>query len=267
MSESKPITPGTPRETAIPQLLETEGAKLLSLAGRFCGSRNEAEDLVQEVFLKAWRSWDKFEGRSAPGTWLYTIAVRTCQRMHRKKSGEPNKMETLDELLPLGSSRMALLRSPDDGPLEFHLHKEQVERIEAAIASLPDDFRMPLVLKEVVGFSVQAVAQVLELPLNTVKTRLHRARLKLRLAMDSVLPQTTGVPPIYSREVCLDLLAAKQKCLDEGLQFDFPDQMVCERCESVFGTMDLAQAACQEMGQGTLPEGLQEHILARLAGS
>ena len=267
MSEPKPVTPGTPRETAIPQLLETEGAKLLSLAGRFCGSKSEAEDVVQEVFLQAWRSWDKFEGRSAPGTWLYTIAARTCQRMHRKKSGEPNKMEALDELLPLGSSRMALLPSPDEGPLELQLHKEQIERIEAAIAALPKDFRMPLVLKEVVGLSVQALAQVLELPLNTVKTRLHRARLKLRLAMDAVLPQTEGVPPSYSREVCLDLLAAKQKCLDEGLAFKFPDQIVCERCESVFGTMDLAQAACQKIGEGTLPEGLQEHILGRLTGS
>jgi RNA polymerase sigma-70 factor (ECF subfamily) len=267
MSKPKPITPGTPRETAIPQLLDTEGAKLFSLAGRFCGSKSEAEDMVQEVFLQAWRSWDKFEGRSAPGTWLYTIAARTCQRMHRKKSGEPNKMEALDELLPLGSSRMALLPSPDQGPLEFQLHKEQIEHIEGAIAALPKDFRMPLVLKEVVGLSVQALGQVLELPLSTVKTRLHRARLKLRLAMDTVLPQTEGVPPSYSREVCLDLLAAKQKCLDEGLPFQFPDQMVCERCESVFGTMDLAQAACEEIGQGILPEGLQGHILGRLAGS
>ena len=85
MSEPKPLTPGTPRETAIPQLLKTEGAKLLSLAGRFCGSKSEAEDVVQEVFLQAWRSWDKFEGRSAPGTWLYTIAGNLAKTELRRR--------------------------------------------------------------------------------------------------------------------------------------------------------------------------------------
>ncbi len=267
MSINPSIDPGAPRETAIPQLLKQEGAKLLSLAGRFCGSRTEAEDLVQEVFLQAWGGWEKFEGRSAPGTWLYSIAVRTCQRMHRKKSGEPDRLESLDELLPLGSPRMALLPSQDAGPLDLQLQKEQVELIEAAISSLPQDFRMPLILKEVVGFSVQDVSMILDLPENTVKTRLHRGRLKLRAAMDVVLPQTQGVDPNYSREVCLDLLAAKQKCLDNHLEFEFPDGIVCERCASVFGTMDMAQAACRQIGEGTLPEALQSQILGRLEGS
>lgn len=262
-----PLEPGAPREVAVPALLEQEGGRLLSLASRFCGSPTEAEDLVQEVFLQAWRRWEQFEGRSRPGTWLYTIAARTCQRMHRKRSGEPDELESLDELLPFGATRMALVPSEDAGPLDEQVRREGLEQVERAIESLPPEFRMPLVLKELVGLAVDEVAQVLDLPTNTVKTRLHRARLKLRAAVESVLPQAEAVAPRYSREVCLDLLAAKQRCLDEGLPFTFPDGVVCERCESVFSTLDVAQDACRELAAGDLPKALRDEVLARLEDS
>ncbi len=75
------------RDEAIPQLLEEHGCMVLSLGRRMCNSAEEAEDLVQETFLQAYRSWSQFEGRSTVKTWLYTIAMRTCQRLQRKKSG------------------------------------------------------------------------------------------------------------------------------------------------------------------------------------
>ncbi len=261
------FAPGSPRETAIPALLEREGGRLLSLATRFCGSKGEAEDLVQEVFLQAWRHWDQFEGRSKPSTWLYTIAARTCQRMHRKRSGEPDQLESLDELLPFGATRMAMVPSEEAGPLDEQIRQEGLAQVEQAIAALPTEFRMPLVLKELVGLPVEDVAQVLDLPPNTVKTRLHRARLKLRAAIDAVLPQEEAVAPRFSREVCLDLLAAKQRCLDEDLPFEFPEGIVCERCAVVFSTLDLAQDACRDLVPGDLPASLREEVLGRLKGS
>ena len=65
---------GKPAAEALPMLIDRYGGRIYGLGVRFCGNEADAEDLVQEVFLQAFRKWDQFEGRSAPSTWLYTIA-------------------------------------------------------------------------------------------------------------------------------------------------------------------------------------------------
>ena len=92
------VEAGTPREQAVPALLEEHGPRIHALARRLCGDAGQAEDLVQEVFLQAWRDWQRFEGRSSPATWLWRIAARRCQRMQRRRAGEPARIQTLDEL-------------------------------------------------------------------------------------------------------------------------------------------------------------------------
>lgn len=128
-------------EQALALLVETQGDRLYSLGIRFCGNREEAEDLVQETFLQAYKNWSQFQGRSSAATWLYTIASRVCQRFHRKKSGEPDRLESLEELLPFGESRMAVVPDGDDGPLALKIREEGRLQIEAAIAALPIEFR------------------------------------------------------------------------------------------------------------------------------
>jgi len=252
-------------DEAIPLLVEAQGGRLYSLGLRFCGNRDEAEDLVQETFLQAYRKWSQFQGRSSPATWLYTIASRVCQRFHRKKSGEPEAVESLDELLPFGTPRMAVVPSEDDGPLATAIRAEGRAEIERAIAELPIDFRMPLVLKEIVGFSLAEIASILDIPAATVKTRVHRARLRIRKALEEALPAKEVAPAIFSRQVCLDLLRAKQETLDRGVDFEFPDQVVCERCAELFATMDLAQGICHDIASGQLPEELRRQVLEQLS--
>lgn len=253
-----------PAEEALPLLVEAQGGRLLSLGLRFCGNREEAEDLVQETFLQAYRNWSGFQGRSTPSTWLYTIASRICRRFHRKRSGEPDRIESLDELLPFGEPRMAVV--PDDGPdpLAEEIRVEGRRQVEKAIADLPIEFRMPLVLKDIVGFSLAEIAQILDLEKATVKTRLHRARLRIRKALESALPVEEVPLAAYSKKVCLDLLQAKQDALDRQVGFEFPDQVVCERCSELFATLDLARDLCHELSQGELPEALRRELLARL---
>ena len=151
-------------------MVEQEGGRLYGLCRRICASPEEAEDLVQEVFLQAWRRWEQFRGEAKPLVWLYTIARHACQRMHRKRSGEPSKLESLDELLPFGAPRLAVVPSDVD-EFEEHVRREQGEIAGEAITSLPIEFRMPLILKEIIGFSIAETAEILGLPENTVKTR------------------------------------------------------------------------------------------------
>lgn len=251
-----------PRDEALPLLVDAHGGRLFSLGLRFCGNREEAEDLVQETFLQAYRSWDQFEGRSRVATWLYTIASRICQRFHRRKSGEPEHLESLEELLPFGESRMGVV--PHDDPIAAGIRAEGREQIEAAIAALPLDFRMPLVLKEIVGLSLAEIAATLGIRAATVKTRLHRARLRIRKALEDALPRKEVPPAIYSKQVCMDLLQAKQDTLDRGAPFEFPDRVVCERCSELFATMDLTQEICRDIAQGELPDTVRQELLARL---
>ena len=253
-----------PPEVALPLLVEAQGGRLYSLGLRFCGNREEAEDLVQETFLQAYRKWSQFQGRSSAATWLYTIASRACQRFHRKKSGEPDRLVSLEELLPFGESLMAVVPSDDEGPLAERIREEGRIEIEEAIANLPVTFRMPLVLKEIVGFSLAEIAGILGIKEATVKTRVYRARLRIRKALEDVLP-TREVPPLaYSKQVCLDLLQAKQETLDRGIEFDFPNHVVCERCAELFATMDLAQGVCQDIARGELPPKLREELLSKM---
>ncbi|MHC4952868.1 MAG: RNA polymerase sigma factor [Planctomycetota bacterium] len=246
-----------PREVAIPELVRRHGGQLYGLGLRLCGGPEEAEDLVQETFLNAYKGWDRFEGRSEPSTWLFTIASRVCQRLHRKRAGEPDRMASVDEMLPFDGAELGVV---EDGTALL-IKKEAIEQVEHAITTLPMDFRMPLVLKDIVGLPIADVAAILGLKGATVKTRVHRARLKLRQAIEETLPKKELPPAAYPQQVCMDLLRAKQEAIDRGAEM--PSDVVCKRCQAVFATLDLTHEYCEEIGRGKLPEKLMEELLEK----
>lgn len=263
MSDAVEPRSGEPRESAIPRLVELHGDQLYALGLRFCGDPEQAHDLVQETFLLAFRKWHQFQGRARASTWLYSIAARLCQRAQRRQREGPARMRSLDELLPFGESGAAVAPTSDELE-DLEEHSAMLREVEQAIAELPVSFRMPLVLKEIAGLSLSEIAAVLGLRPETVKTRLHRSRLAVRKAIESGRPRVPAPPPIFDRQVCLDLLAAKQDALDRGTRFEFPDGIVCERCAGVFAGLDLAQDACRAIGRGELPEPVRRAILERV---
>lgn len=132
------------------------------------GSREDAEDCAQEAMLKAFRAFDSFRGDSSFSTWLYAIAVRACLDALRKRK----ETFSLDLMCEEGwdvqdTAPDAYLRLED---------KERRKVLKAAIALLPPDFRGPQVLVDLQGLSYQEAADVLGLPIGTVKSRVHRAR-------------------------------------------------------------------------------------------
>jgi len=256
------ISAKDPAEVAIPRLLDTYGGRIYALALRLCRRPEDAEDLVQEIFLQAFRKWEQFDGRSSPTTWLFTIAVRACQRMHRRRSGQPQRIESLDQLLPFNEARVATVPSGQKPGAGERAQREAVERVEEAIASLPPEFRLPLVLKDIIELPVADVATALNIKPATVKTRLHRARLRLRKALIEALPQHDGPPAAYARQVCLDLLRTKQDALDRGVPFPVGGQVICERCRSIFETLDWTHDLCGQIAHGKLPGHLRRRLLA-----
>jgi hypothetical protein len=129
------------------------------------------------------------------------------------------------------------------------LRKEAEAAVIEAIATLPLPVRLPLVLADIAELSTAEIAAILGLKDATVKTRIHRGRLQLRRALLARLPAAPAPPPDHDRQVCLDLLAAKQEALDRGAPFPVSPAALCARCRSVFTALDLGRDVCRHLGE------------------
>ena len=148
---------------------------VFALLSRMLGHGSEVEDLAQEAFVRAYRAFPDFDldGPAKPSTWLLTIATRLALDARKKKK--------LDQISLDDSNESSSGSTP-----EIALERRQLGRaIDAAAKSLPDDQRAALVLAEFHGLSIAEIAEALAVPENTAKTRLFRAREKMREALKS----------------------------------------------------------------------------------
>lgn len=147
--------------------------RLLSAMTAVCGSTAEAEDVVQEAFLQAYCKLDSFRCESRFYTWLYRIAFNLSVNLKRKR--KPNvSVEQARE--SSGWDAESQENAPDHGMQMA----ERSQQLMAAIGRLADEFRQVLVLRELEGFCYETISEVLDLPIGTVRSRLHRARQQLR---------------------------------------------------------------------------------------
>lgn len=262
-------TAGTPADVAIPALFHTHGDRVYALALRILGKPADAEDAVQDAFMQAYRKWYTFRGEANPGTWLYTIAARVCKARLRKRAAR--NMPALSQLMPFHDRSMLSTSAgtPDfadtrgQGPLSASITREVADVVQEAVLKLPAHFRVPLVMKEMLELPIEDVAAALNIKPETVKTRLHRARLALRRAVldRTSVPRVAAPAPTYERQVCLDLLAAKLEAMDKGRGFPIGQNVVCDRCRGVFAELDLAQSACAQLADGAMPASTRAAIV------
>ncbi|MBL0927617.1 MAG: sigma-70 family RNA polymerase sigma factor [Phycisphaerales bacterium] len=256
----------TPAAEAVPRLLDLYGDRVAALAHRLCRNRSDAEDAVQDVFLQAFRKWHTFRGEADPGTWLYTMTVRACRA--RRRAAAVRRTHAASDIMPWSETTITELAAAPETDADPAERDEAIDRVRAAVAALPEHLRLPIVLKEMLGLSVDDAAATLGLAANTVKTRLHRARLALRKAMLARAPAVPAPAPIYERQVCLDLLKAKMEAMDRGgvrAGFRVPRAELCDRCRAVFRELDIVQDACAAMAAPDMPQRLRRTILAALA--
>jgi len=246
---------------AVAQLFREHGDKIYAFGLQSCRNPEDAQDLVQETFLRALKSWPSFQGKSKATTWLYTIAHRACIRLQRRRSGEP----TPAQLSGLGTQAGEWIAAGDGHTsLDEVLRKESAASVHRAIAELPPEFRFPIVLKEFGDLSVDEIAGILELKGATVKTRLHRGRLRVARALSDAVPAGDG--EVLPGQTCLDLIEAKQAALDKDLPFPMPDEEVCSLCRTVCQTLDSAHEACSELSSIEMPPAQSEEIESSLKG-
>ena len=148
---------------------------VFALLSRMLGHGPEVEDLAQEAFVRAYRAFPEFDldGAAKPSTWLLTIATRLALDARKKKKLDQGSLEDAAEASSGSTPEISLER------------RELGRAIEDAAATLPDDQRAALVLAEFHGLSIAEIADALAVPENTAKTRLFRAREKMREALKS----------------------------------------------------------------------------------
>jgi RNA polymerase sigma-70 factor (ECF subfamily) len=159
--------------------------QLYSAALRMTRNSADAEDLVQETFLKAYRSFRTYEEGSNLRAWLYRILTNTFINTYRAKQRRPletdlDDVEDLYLYRRLGSMETALAaRSAEDTMFELFTDDE----VKTALEDLPENFRLPVLLADVEGFSYKEIAEMLEIPIGTVMSRLHRGRKAMQKAL------------------------------------------------------------------------------------
>jgi len=152
--------------------------QLFSTALRMTRSRSDAEDLVQETYIKGWRSFHTFQEGTNLRAWLFRIMTNTYINKYnaQKRKGTEVELDDVEELFlykRLGSiDQSQLSSSAEDQMLELFTDDE----VKNALEELPEDFRMPVLLSDVDGFSYKEISEMLEIPIGTVMSRLHRGR-------------------------------------------------------------------------------------------
>src|SRR2546427_4335973 len=171
------IRRGDPR--AFEDLVSAYQHRVFGVGLRMLGNGAEAEEVAREAFLRVYRAIAGFRGDAKLSTWLYRITSRLC--LNRLASGERRMTRRGEEtLLRLANGHADAATRLEQGELEAALHR--------AIAELPDERRIVVVLRDLEGLSYEEIALVLELEPGTVRSRLHRARMDLKDKLERFLP-------------------------------------------------------------------------------
>ena len=175
-------------ETAFEELVRTHGGRMLSVARRLLRDPDEAQDAVQDAFLSAFRSLEKFEGGARLSTWLHRIVVNAALMKLRTRRRKPET--SIEELLPrfLEDGHQAQPAVAWKLPADQALERAQLgELVRRRIDELPETYRTVLLLRDVEDLDTAETAEFLGIAPNAVKTRLHRARQALRTLLDAEL--------------------------------------------------------------------------------
>jgi RNA polymerase sigma-70 factor, ECF subfamily len=166
-------------------LVERYENRLFSCALDVLKNSEDARDIVQEGFVKAYLSLPRFRGQSSFYTWVYRIVLNLSIDYRRKVARRGGDASELDEKTPIETT------SPDvAAPLESVFRKEKAQKIQEALSSISPEHRRVIVLREVDGLSYDEIAQVLGISLGTVMSRLHYARKKLQVSLEEFAPST-----------------------------------------------------------------------------
>jgi RNA polymerase sigma-70 factor (ECF subfamily) len=245
---------------AIEALLERYEPRVYRFSLKMCRHPEDARDVLQETLLALARSVTDFRGAASLSTWLYTIARSYCIKKRRRSKFAPEALVSLES-----ESREAAQALPDParGP-DALLENERLRRaLEQAIARLGPGDREVLALRDIEGLSAAETAQVTGLSVEAVKSRLHRARARVRRQLDPVLGP--GGPGRARARGCPDIVALFSRYLEGEIGPGTCAEMErhlegCPRCRDTCDSLKRTLRLCRSAPTPNVPAPLQESI-------
>ncbi len=227
----------------------------------FCRNSDDAADLAQDVLVTLMRSLAAFRGESSLSTWTYTVARRACARRRQRE----------DRARSLDAPSHAHLRDqpdPGGGPARQLERLRLSERLESAIAALPEAQRAVLVMRDVEGLSAADVAKVLGLGERAVKSRLHRARLAVR---ERLAPYVAGQDAPVPSAACPETASMLSRYLEGELDAAACARMErhvsrCPACGGTCASLRAVLSSCGAYRHRRVPAELQRAVRAAVGG-
>lgn len=178
---------------AFETLIQQHEKIVYNVALRMMNHREDAKDISQEVFIKAYRNITGFDERSAFSTWIYRITVNTCIDEIRKRKGK-QKLFLDNEFENEEGTRKQELPSSCDTPEESLIRKEEKSEILMALQEISEDYKTVFILRDIRGLSYDEIAEITGLALGTVKSRISRARNHLKKEIYRIWERNNGNP-------------------------------------------------------------------------
>ncbi|OPA73353.1 RNA polymerase sigma factor SigW [Paenibacillus selenitireducens] len=172
-------------QRAFAELVELYKDKIFHLAYRMLNNRHEAEDVVQDTFLRVYKNLERYDENQKFSTWIYRIGTNLCiDRLRKRKPTYSLDAEMNDQE---GIDGYAMIPSEDRTPETEYMLSETQQMIRQAIDSLPAKYKTVMVLRYMQELSLQEISDVLDMPVTTIKTRVHRGREFLRKKLERKL--------------------------------------------------------------------------------
>ncbi len=242
---------------ALEKLLARHEQRIYRFGLRMCGHEEDARDVLQETLLSAWKNLPQFRGDAQLSTWLYQVARSYCIKQRRRREGEPAQHESLET--------QELERAPaETSPEDARAHAREVGGlIQAAIATLPSDYREALVLRDVEGLSAEEAAGVVGIEVGALKSRLHRARLALKQQLGAALDETPDAVPCP--ELSQELAAYAASEIDQAACESIERHLAsCARCTAACESLKRTVSLCRAIPGGEVPAPVRTAVRAAL---
>ena len=177
-------------QASFEELIQRYSVKVFSLATRLTRNSEDAEEVLQDVFVTVYKKIAGFEGKSSFSSWLYRVTVNAAFMKLRKRRQDHSI--PLEDLLAQQTPLPSLSSTEQANIDNVSIRNEMLEALEQAIKLLPDDYRPVFILRDVDGLTSREVGKILHLTVPAVKSRLHRSRLMLRKGLGGLLNERRG---------------------------------------------------------------------------
>lgn len=243
---------------ALEALLARHQDRVYRFGMKMCRDPEDARDVVQETLLAMARSIGDFRGSSSLSTWLYGIARSYCIKKRRKSKFAPEREESLDA----PGSGVGDVEAPGVGPEAAAEQRQIAVAIDEALGSLDPGQREVVLLRDVEGLEASEVAEVLGLSVAAVKSRLHRARLRLRAALAPALGVVAEEAPAAG---CPNVLELYSKHLEGEISTELCGEMErhlteCPRCRTACDSLKRTLSLCRSVPTAGVPEPVQRSV-------